>query len=603
MTAADPPPTSRPGRFTTWAVLLAWPPALAAGLVYWFARYGFSPTDQGFVLGLSWRILQGQIPHTDIVSARPLGSALVHTVDFAIPGPLYIDSMTLAVVEIIVATIALIAFVSRVRYGDWLRSWRTALLLPLAAFAAVTDLGSFVAMAWHTVDGFFFTALGWYLLDAGLRDGRAGQRRIGLFLAGFAPLCKQSFALAPVVAVVMLVVRARRDAADPSPAARWTRRRWAGDLAALLAAPVVYAAAVTGTGGLGAAVDQLTTAQRVWGRDLLVGFWTKPGGADIVWIAVVAALLTVRIAVRGTGATARDLRFAAGLVVSAIAVASVFAGHFAFGSGALSFWILATVLAAEALRRHFAVRAALVLSLGWMASLSWGWAVPDLLAGAMAASCVLVLLTDVPRRLAAWTAPALPVRGTMRAVAVGAVLLATVAVSEVVGGDVRQARADYIYRDQTMNRLAFNAGSVIPALAGIRTSAPGISYLRQIRDCVAAHPARWQAVLPETPGIYAALKLHSPFPLDYWSSQELVGDARQRILDTATRMHREGGYLVLFQTFTAEDVKLGVPGAVAPSAQLYDLDPPLVRDVEARLDGQVFACGSFIGVYQAGAAR
>ncbi|MGW4524071.1 hypothetical protein [Amycolatopsis sp. NPDC004378] len=42
-------------------------------------RFGFAPTDQGFVPALSWRVLHGEIPHVDTLSVRPLGSAYLHT--------------------------------------------------------------------------------------------------------------------------------------------------------------------------------------------------------------------------------------------------------------------------------------------------------------------------------------------------------------------------------------------------------------------------------------------------------------------------------------------------------------------------------------------
>ncbi|HNY56128.1 MAG TPA: hypothetical protein PKI86_10890, partial [Chitinophagales bacterium] len=43
-----------------------------------FSKYGFNPTDEGFVLSASNRILHGQIPHVDFSSVRPLGYAYLH---------------------------------------------------------------------------------------------------------------------------------------------------------------------------------------------------------------------------------------------------------------------------------------------------------------------------------------------------------------------------------------------------------------------------------------------------------------------------------------------------------------------------------------------
>jgi hypothetical protein len=58
-----------------FAAHAAWIAALAGLFAGRAGRFGFGPTDQGFVLSLSWRVLNGAIPHVDLISARPLGSA------------------------------------------------------------------------------------------------------------------------------------------------------------------------------------------------------------------------------------------------------------------------------------------------------------------------------------------------------------------------------------------------------------------------------------------------------------------------------------------------------------------------------------------------
>ena len=43
-----------------------------------FSKYGFNPTDEGFVLSATNRVMHGQIPHVDFSSVRPLGYAYLH---------------------------------------------------------------------------------------------------------------------------------------------------------------------------------------------------------------------------------------------------------------------------------------------------------------------------------------------------------------------------------------------------------------------------------------------------------------------------------------------------------------------------------------------
>src|SRR6266850_1768570 len=43
-----------------------------------FSWMGLIPTDDGFVMAYSRRLLEGEVPHRDFVSIRPLGSPLLH---------------------------------------------------------------------------------------------------------------------------------------------------------------------------------------------------------------------------------------------------------------------------------------------------------------------------------------------------------------------------------------------------------------------------------------------------------------------------------------------------------------------------------------------
>ena len=44
-----------------------------------FSWIGFNPTDDGFTLAYSRRLLDGQIPHKDFIIIRPILSPLLHT--------------------------------------------------------------------------------------------------------------------------------------------------------------------------------------------------------------------------------------------------------------------------------------------------------------------------------------------------------------------------------------------------------------------------------------------------------------------------------------------------------------------------------------------
>src|SRR5205807_9797349 len=92
---------------------------LAVGVEWGIGRFGFNPTDQGFILAGSWRFLHGELPHVDLISPRPLGSPILHIIDFALPGPLFLMSGLLTMVEIVLTAVALTVVLT----GRPVRTW------------------------------------------------------------------------------------------------------------------------------------------------------------------------------------------------------------------------------------------------------------------------------------------------------------------------------------------------------------------------------------------------------------------------------------------------------------------------------------------------
>jgi hypothetical protein len=600
------------GRWVRLAVLVCWPPLLALAVMASYGRLGFNPTDPGFILAGSWRIAHGQVPHLDLISARPLGSALLHVIDLALPGPLLVASGVFAVLEVAVAALALTALVTR-------RSpltWGIGLTAGTIA-ASLVNLHTFPITAWHTVDGVLFTALGWWSLDCGVRANSFWRRYLGLALVGFATLTKQSFAPAALIA---LVIAWRMPAGGPTgdPAAG-ARRRPAvrvvvADLAALLLAPVGYLAWVTAAGGLSDLVRQVLGGQGVWGHRLLIGVWRpladRPAAAlallGYALLLVACATLSVRARRAGRVRSANVwalLRGAAGLAV----LGEVLAGRLALNGdwGAVLAWMLAGAIALTVVEtRRLPRRALAVLALGWMVSLSWGYDTPDLVGGSLALTTLVLLWGrlslpwpvtgragsgDEPGRRTGW-APRLPV-------AAGA--LAAVLVALAAAGLFASARTAHTYRELPAARLSKDAGAIDPAMRGIKVGARTYTYLSQVKSCLASYPARQVAVLPDNAGLYPVFGLRDPFPIDWMTRMELVGDARARILAEADALSRDGHYLVLFETVDARLLAItNVPARVSPSAKLVDDSAPLLSEVRSALHGQRVTCGSFVGVWQ-----
>ncbi|MDT7800354.1 MAG: hypothetical protein QOI78_3787 [Actinomycetota bacterium] len=583
---ADAPPLE-PGNRRTVPRVIAWAAGIAvlsAAVVARVGRFGFNPTDQGFVLGQSWRILHGEIPHVDLGSPRPLGSAYLHVVDFLVPAPLMVASSFVMMVQLTVATIALAALLtgtSPLRWGPG--------RIALVAAAVLVNLNTYPVMAWHTVDGVFLVAVGSWSLDAGLRSGSRGQRWFGLFCLGFAPIVKQSFVFAVPIALLILLLHS----GTGPRTAQWWRRRVA-DVLWLGAAGLAYFGLVTAFGGLGEAIAQLTGGQQTWG-ETLYQFWSADFGgfrADPRFAIVVAGVGCVLLAaLRPLGTGFRWLRLAAAAGVVAVLVFVLAAGKFAHaGSWPLAvLWIfLAAAVTDAVVRRRFPWQQLLVALLGWMSSLSWGYQLPSLVAGTMVLGTLDLLAVSLPGLTETARDRAVRVAGVLAAVA--ALVLASV--------QLLSAHDKAPYADRPQGELTRDLGTVAAPMRGIRTNPSVYTYVTQIRDCLASHPAANVAVLPDNPFVYPVFHLHNPFPMDWPLPQELVGSTRQQMLDTAHRLDRDGDYLVLFQTIPVEVLTAAgpVPQNVTPDTPIFArfwVEPA----VRAALTGQQVTCGSFTGVW------
>ncbi|WP_370944473.1 hypothetical protein AB5J62_36000 [Amycolatopsis sp. cg5] len=530
---------------------------LGVVLVGRIGRFGFNPTDQGFVLAQSWRLLHGELPHADFTSPRPLGSAVLHMVDFLVPAPLFVSSSFVMMVELTVATIALAALLTRSGPTAWGPS-----RLGMVAAATMVNLHTYPLMAWHTVDGVFLVATGLWAVDS-------GKRRTGFFLLGFAVIVKQSFAPALVLGLLLVVLH---------PA----RRQWQRigvDLLFLAAAPLSYYVLIGG--GFPAAKEQLTTATGTWGERLL----EIADVAAIVQAAVVLAVLAAAwLARERLGKAGRWLRIGLAVAVAAITVSVVVRGHLAHaGDWSITLlWIFVAAAAADAvIQRRFPWRYLSVAALAWMASLSWGYPYPGLVAGSMALGTLEVLARTVDLR-ARW------------AEALGPIAAVLVALQLVNAHDAAP------YADRPQARLTHDLGDISPSLLWVRTNPSVHAYLAQLRDCVAKYPAAKVAIMPDNAFAYPALNLRNPFPMDWVLPMEVVGDTEQRMLDTIGELNRDGDYLVLFQTVTAQALAAGepVPASVPPGSRpAYHTG--LEERILDRLTGEHITCGNFVGVHSA----
>ena len=303
----------------------------------------------------------------------------------------------------------------------------------------------------------------------------------------------------------------------------------------------------------------------------------------VIVLAAVALVRAVRVRVVGL--------VCAGSAIAVVVIATVQGDLERAGSwGIALLWMLAAaVLGGWALLGRVPWRPVALLLLGWMASLSWGYASPTLIAGTLALASAELLA----RSLGALVPMTRPPRSvTVVSDAASALLVVATLLW------LSSLHAANPYRDRPHVELTADLGAVAPEMRGVRTTPSTYEYVAQIADCVQRHPASEVAVLPDNPFVYPVLGLHNPFPIDWPLPMELVADTRERMAETAERLDARGDYLVLFQTVSDAQLATGAPVPSTVPATSPVVDPAGIADmISTRLQGRLITCGSFVGIW------
>lgn len=556
----------------------------------WFAHLGFNPTDDGLIVSQASRILHGEVPHVDFATPRPAGSPLLHVVDVVLPTPLLLTSRLISLLEVLATAV----FTTRFFTGRPFRDWgliESALVIT----SFFVSLHTFPLMSWHTIDGLLLVSASFVVLEGACRAGSWRRLVVASLLVGSAPVTKQSFAPALLLAVVLVL---------------WLRWRRGGDLAeamptrtvvlsmtAMVIPGLAYLLWVALNGGVAAAASQMLDAPSV-------DFFAAAGWFDGSWALMIvcgAALLVsigeVLASPRAPVSVGRGVRRIVALLVPVVcllldgaAVIVVVQGRLVLVGnwGQRLWWIaVAAVVVDSAVRRRLDVSGLLVVFLAWMSALSWGYASPDLLAGSLLA---LVLFRSTGLFLYVVGGAGRVLRAVVGSAAWVIAIVAVVAIVPL--------RRAHVYRDVPAAQQTASLGGVASSLWGITTNETTANYLEQIRACLDEYPARGLAIVPDSPGVPVLLGHVNPLPVDWWYPLELPKD-REWIRDRVRAADEEGDYLVLFQTVAADALPNGVPTPDARTTSvLFDYEGGMANEVFSSLHGEVVTCGQFVGRYR-----
>ncbi len=486
-----------------------------------YAPFGINETDGGFLTGLAWQVMQGKTLYAEVLYVRP-------------PLPVWLHAAYLWLAPDAWAMLGerWLFYLKLMLYCWWGCGvlWQGRERVWTTAFAFVLSAHHYPAAAWHTVDGIFFAALGFYLFFS-VRQTASGFFS-GACVAASA-LCKQSFYPLILLFLLLTLLFGWRD----------SRNRWA----------------VAGMAGAFAIVLVALHQQHA-----LAAFWTLTQAASGAGEAVQHGILDY---------------FRLHPVVlagSALLCTWAFWSKSPWGMPVLSGFLAATFLGQVLQHRDFVVPQSQTRVLFWLAACVWGWQLwqhrrldtgiwkPVALLAVSWCSSVswgynLPVLFAVPLVWGVSNA-ACGMRNAEWRVRNTAALLALLVVFGVA--------YRFVYRDGPRSNMTVHLGAIFPRLTGIYSSPETAGLYRDLAMLHQRYGDRF-AVLPAFPQANYLCDSRPLLPLDWVVQRETGG--RQNLLEEVAL--RENPYFLVEKSWRYRldtDPELAFTRQIVQRATLID---------------------------------
>jgi hypothetical protein len=451
-----------------------------------FSWMGMNPTDDGFFLGMGRRLLNGEIPHHDFITARPVGTGMLWMPVILLGGD-YTIWASRFFVWFQFACIAWIwtGVISRMLQQALWPLERAAVALMAFAISAHT----FIISPFPAIDGLWIVSLGLPLCMS-----RGSFRKfLGYGLVGAACLCKQNFlAVGPVLLVLL---------------ADWRRMRY---WLALALPPLAYVVVMGLTGAFVDFKTQLTSHTELMGTgfrrfwhayELYCGFLGAYFGLLVVSGEVKTPQWNLPLNLRrwliSLGTAFIFIPPAAGVAWSWDMSVKWSFVLFGMVVGATVFSLCHRDSAFAAIRAGF-----LVVVMMWTVSISIGYNCPALGGGLAVALLAIYLRTLLPTDAA----------GTRFRVAWRSGLLACTAVMLICFGI---GRSWHIYMEQPAWKLTCSLNDVLPGGRMIRTNPVTFEYMKELHDLTQQVEGREYAILPDAAIYWVKARQNNPLPTSW----------------------------------------------------------------------------------------
>lgn len=495
-----------------WFVLI-----VATAAHYLYSHLGFNPTDEGYLLSGSRRLLDGQVPFRDYLSLRPVGTHFLHAHLVLWAGDRFLWwSRFEAWVQYAVVAWLWVRIVERT-WQPWPNK-TSRFAVAFLAFAACAHI--FPVMPWNTLDGVFFMTLG-----AAVRFlAPARWHWLAYLLVGCSPLFRQNFVLSlPLLVLAM--------------GARLQWRFWA----AALVPGIAFSLYLMVTGAFEDAFLQMTSHKSSLGEAVL----PSRLGMSPESFAIGLGLGLFGIAVALFARSPRVKWLAVLSFLGSLALATVCLVFKSRAHGWLLFGTMLAVLPFLFTTRESRWRSALVaFVIAWGTAISEGWPTPALVSGALLVIIAALTVAVLPRR---------PVLSASKWIAAGSVALAL-----VMAIGFHRGRTERLYFERPARDLRYDLTGVFPGARSIKTNENTYRFLLDLKECIdwlrrQAPPGTGVGIVPEIAQFWVTSPQPNPLRSDWCIDPELV-DPKARAALIADIEKARGKFWFIVQKHQARNL-------------------------------------------------
>jgi hypothetical protein len=455
-----------------------------------FAKLGFNPTDDGFILAGARRILEGQIPHLDFISIRTVGSYYLYA-----PFVYFGGDYTFWIARYFVLfEFACIIWAWILIISNSLSVFKymgTKLVIAIIAF--VFTVNYFPIMPWHTVDALFFASLGIYFIATSLNSW---SEYLGFLLLGLTPLFRQNF--------IFLL-----------PAALLVYKDWKNPKTWVIFLPgIVYIVYFAINNAL---IDAYIQINSYSSSTLQLGFFNYI--TSIVFLtSILIGFLVIHYLSKNHNQKLNQKR---GLLISIFTILILSAFSIAFTGTfylnitskvifGLSIGILLAVFYKER-RKSYTSNVIMLIVIAWCTSLSVGYDNTTLASGPLII-CIIGYLIHLNRNQQIGN------NEPHKKLCTGFIMLLLVISLASFGW----ARENHIYRDSPAEYLNYNLGQ-FQGMKLIETNQNTYLYLKDLQTAqnIVKNSGKQYAIIPDNPFIWVKSPQPDPLSIDWPQDTEL----------------------------------------------------------------------------------